>query len=198
MKRTKQLLAGLLAVMMLTLTVALCVAAVIFSIAIPWVLHTVVQPRIMESTANLHPGITMLAIIIGAALGGVPGTVIAIPVSGVLKYFIIYFYESVAGRQIVTEDGALFSGIPSDPVDPVADATEGFLTYEELKKRVAEIEFDIRKIDDDRHSLSISERLANPMAIRPERLRADTVHPEDEMLLALERSAQQADSTDVI
>ena len=180
-------------------TVALCVLAVIFSVIIPWVMHTVVQPRIMESTANLHPGITMLAIIIGAALGGVPGTVIAIPVSGVLKYFIIYFYESIAGRQIVTENGALFSGIPSDPVDPVADATEGFLTYAGLKARVAEIESDIKKIDADRSGMSISERLGNPMSLRPERLvAAAAVHPEDELLLGSKGEAELTDITDVL
>ena len=180
-------------------TVATCILAVIFSVVIPWVLHTVVQPRIMESTANLHPGITMLAIIIGAALGGVPGTIIAIPVSGVLKYFIIYFYESVAGRQIVTEDGALFAGIPSDPVDPVADATEGYLTYASLKARVASIEGDIKKIDADRSGMSISERLGNPMSMRPEKLAAAAaVHPEDELLLAVEHAEDKVDLSDVL
>lgn len=164
----------------------LFVLAIIFSIIIPWLMDTVVQPRIMKTTLNLHPGVTMLAIIIGAALGGVMGTVIAIPVSGMLKYFIIYFYESVAGRQIVTENGALFSGVPSDPVDPVADATDGFLTYAELKARLAVIEGDIRKIDADREGMTVSERLANPMSMRPEKLRVEAVHPEDELFAVFE------------
>lgn len=162
---------------------SLFVVGIILSIAIPWVLHTVVQPRIMESTANLHPGITMLAIIIGAALGGIPGTIVAIPISGVIKYSIIYFYESAAGRQIVNEGGALFDGIPSDPVDPVSDATDGFLTYEELKARVESIEVEIKKVDPVNRGKTIGERLSNPIAEPPAKLRPDAVHPEDEHLL---------------
>jgi predicted PurR-regulated permease PerM len=161
----------------------LFILGIILSIVIPWVMHTIVQPRIMESTVNLHPGITMLAIIIGAALGGVIGTIVAIPISGIIKYSIIYFYESAAGRQIVNEGGALFDGVPSDPVDPVSDATDGFLTYEQLKARVESIEGEIRKVDPVHQGKTVAQRLANPIAEPPSPLRPEAVHPEDEHLL---------------
>lgn len=72
----------------------------------------VISPKIMQSTVSVHPVMSLTAIIVGSALLGPLGMVIAIPLSAALKGLFIYYFESRTGRQLVSYEGAIFQGTP--------------------------------------------------------------------------------------
>lgn len=72
----------------------------------------VLSPRIMQSTVSVHPAMSLTAIVIGSALMGPLGMVIAIPLCAALKGLFIFYFEKQTGRQIVSWDGAVFQGQP--------------------------------------------------------------------------------------
>lgn len=76
------------------------------------VTDNVIAPKINESTMSVHPVLSLTALMIGSALGGAMGMVIAIPLAAVAKSLFIFYYEGRTGRQIVSYDGAIFKGTP--------------------------------------------------------------------------------------
>jgi len=135
------------------------------SIVVPWAISSFVSPKIMSSTVNLHPGIIMVAIIAGGAIGGIVGMILAIPVTAAAKCLLVYFFEAITGRQLVGRYGAVFAGNPTDMIDPVADATDNFLTSESLRAKVEEVESRVRQVEHvPRHKTSsLFQELAQPM-----------------------------------
>jgi|GEM_PF-6738163 len=109
-----------------------CILSIIVSVLAQWVVANLISPRIMSSTVNLHPCIILVVIIVGGALGGIFGMLVAIPVTAIAKDMLVYWFERRTGRQIVTNDGALFKGAPSADVDPVSDATDQYLSSADL------------------------------------------------------------------
>ncbi|MDJ1122123.1 AI-2E family transporter [Olsenella sp. YH-ols2217] len=76
------------------------------------VTDNVVSPVVMRSAVQVHPAMSLLAIVIGSTLGGAVGMAISIPVSAAIKGVFIYYFETRTGRQIVSYDGAIFQGTP--------------------------------------------------------------------------------------
>lgn len=72
----------------------------------------VLSPRIMQSTVQVHPVMSLSAIVIGSALMGPLGMVVAIPLCAALKGLFIFYYEQSTQRQLVDYDGAIFKGTP--------------------------------------------------------------------------------------
>ena len=82
----------------------------------------VVGPKIMQSAVSVHPAMSLIAIVIGSALMGPLGMVIAIPLCAALKGLFIFYFENRTKRQLVSYDGAIFQGTPyrDELGDPVA------------------------------------------------------------------------------
>lgn len=72
----------------------------------------VISPKIMQSTVSVHPAMSLTAIVVGSALLGPLGMVIAIPLSAALKGLFIFYFEGSTKRQLVSYDGAIFKGTP--------------------------------------------------------------------------------------
>ena len=72
----------------------------------------VLSPKIMQSTVQVHPAMSLSAIVIGSALMGPLGMVIAIPLCAALKGLFIFYFEKSTKRQLVDYDGAIFKGTP--------------------------------------------------------------------------------------
>ncbi len=140
-------------------------AAVIVSMVVPWGISTFVSPKVMSSTVNLHPGVSLVAIVVGSSIGGIMGMILAIPVMAVVKCLFVYFFESITGRQLVSKDGALFDGHPGDTIDPVADATDNFITEKQLREMVEQTEDEVTKIEElpTRNMKTLFADLAHPM-----------------------------------
>lgn len=73
------------------------------------VVDNVLSPLVMATSVKVHPGLSLVGIVIGSALGGVVGTILAIPLTAALRGIFVYFFEKYSGRQIVSPNGALFN-----------------------------------------------------------------------------------------
>lgn len=103
-------------------------------IVIQQFVYTFVSPKIMQNSVDIHPALTLIAMMfgsaIGSAMGGLMGSLVgmlfAIPAVAVIKSVFIFYFEKSTGRQIVGEDGFVFKGKASEGVvDPLYDATAG-------------------------------------------------------------------------
>ena len=113
------ILAGVVGLLTSPITGAL---AALLTIASQMINDNVISPRVMGGSVELHPGIILVAIFTGAALGGVFGMLCAIPLTSAAKTIFVYYFEKRTGRQLVSEEGALFKGHPTIPLDPKSDA----------------------------------------------------------------------------
>ena len=64
----------------------------------------------MQSSVQVHPIMSLTALVIGSALMGPIGMIIAIPLCAALKGIFVYYFENETGRQLVAYDGAVFKG----------------------------------------------------------------------------------------
>lgn len=70
----------------------------------------VLSPVVMKSAVRVHPAMSLLAIVVGYALGGGIGMAVSIPISAAIKGIFVYYFETKTGRQLVSPDGAFFEG----------------------------------------------------------------------------------------
>ncbi len=136
------------------------VIAVVGTVMIQQFVYTFVSPKIMANSVDVHPAITLFALMVGSALGGamsgflgaLVGMLVSIPAVAVMKSLFVYYFEKRTGRRLVAEDGVFFKGTPADPeaahaVDPLVDATSPHpATQNPLKKEEAVAEKDIKKL----------------------------------------------------
>ncbi len=92
----------------------------ILSLVINLLVHesivNILSPKLMKSTVNVHPAITLIAIIIGEGIAGVWGMLLAVPIVAALQAIFVTFFEARTGKQLYTEDGALFQKVVEKPV----------------------------------------------------------------------------------
>lgn len=118
------------------------------TIIIQQVVYTFISPKIMSSSVDIHPVLTLVAMTFGSAIGGamgglmgsLVGMLFAIPLVAVMKSVFIFYFERSTGRQIVAEDGFVFKGKPTagGAVDPLFDATNGNLPEASRAQRYEE------------------------------------------------------------
>ena len=76
------------------------------------VTDNVLSPKVMQSTVQVHPAMSLAAIVIGSTLMGPIGMVVAIPLCAALKGLFIFYFEKSTKRQLVDYNGAIFRGTP--------------------------------------------------------------------------------------
>ena len=111
----------------------IAVAALVGTIIIQQIVYTFVSPKIMANSVDVHPALTIIALMAGSAIGGamsgfmgsLVGMLASIPAVAVAKAVFVYYFEKRTGRQLVSEDGVFFQGTPASDgkLDPIADAT---------------------------------------------------------------------------
>jgi predicted PurR-regulated permease PerM len=88
-------------------------------------------PRIVGEAVHLHPMLVIFAILAGGAIGGAFGLFVAIPVAGVLRILVRYFYY-----KLIDQDPPIHAGpVPPGPAphapepqpepSPVAEQADG-------------------------------------------------------------------------
>ena len=97
------------------------------------VVYTVIYPKIMADSVDVHPVFIIITMMIGYAfgvslnglIGGFIGIIVAIPLAAVAKATFVYYFERKTGRHLVAEDGVFFKGTPNeeDEPDPLKNAT---------------------------------------------------------------------------
>ena len=133
-------LAAIVAIFVGPMTAAI---ALIGTIVIQQLVYTFISPKIMANSVDIHPALTLLALMVGSALGGamsgllgsLVGMLASIPLVAVAKSVFVYYFEKKTGRHLVAEDGVFFKGTPenAEKVNPIADATSTTNTTGSMK-----------------------------------------------------------------
>lgn len=86
----------------------------------------------MSDACNIHPALSLLALLAGGAIGGamsgvigsLVGMLLSIPAVAVFKSLFVYYYEKHTGIRIVSEHGVFFKGYPKSTTcaNPLEDA----------------------------------------------------------------------------
>lgn len=82
-------------------------------VLITHVVYAFVSPKIMQSSVDVHPALTLFALVCGSALGGaaggLPGSLVgmlaAIPAVALAKVLFVYYFERRTGRSVAASDG---------------------------------------------------------------------------------------------
>lgn len=154
---------GLAAIVGIFVSPLVAVIAILGTIVIQQFVYTFISPKIMSDSVDIHPALTLIALMAGSALGGamggLPGSLVgmlaSIPAVAVAKSVFVYYFEKRTGRRLVSKDGVFFLGTPSssedgDAPNPIADATsphpDGLAEFERSEKKRAENAENRRKI----------------------------------------------------
>src|SRR5438309_1502549 len=107
------ILASLPAVVIsLTQPFPLVVYVIIFFVVMQVVENNVLAPRITGGAVGLHPVAAMLAIVIGAELGGVVGALFAVPFAGVASVLIAAVWKGWRGEPVIFERAGMRFKLP--------------------------------------------------------------------------------------
>lgn len=109
---------GSLPAVMISLTQPwpLVVKVILFFIAMQVVENNVLAPRITGHAVGLHPVAALLAIVIGADLGGVVGALFAVPVAGVASVLIAAVWKGWRGEPVIVERAGMRFRLPKKRV----------------------------------------------------------------------------------
>lgn len=118
-----------------------------------------ISPKVMGWAVRLHPVAVMIALLLGASLGGIFGMLLAVPMMGVAKILFVHFYETrVLGnwdyyesptgdglveatggeRELASRDARPDPELPSPDVPAQGDGTAGTKTAKPAKGPRAE------------------------------------------------------------
>ena len=154
---------GLAAIVGIFVSPLVAVIAILGTIVIQQFVYTFISPKIMSDSVDIHPALTLIALMAGSALGGamgglsgsLVGMLASIPAVAVAKSVFVYYFEKRTGRRLVSKDGVFFLGTPSssedgDAPNPIADATsphpDGSAEFARAEKKRAENAENRRKI----------------------------------------------------
>jgi predicted PurR-regulated permease PerM len=90
----------------------LVVYVIVFFVCMQVIENNVLAPRITGGAVGLHPVVALLAIVIGADLGGVVGALFAVPVAGVASVLIAAAWKGWRGEPVVIERGSMRFRLP--------------------------------------------------------------------------------------
>ena len=107
------ILASLPAILIsLTQPFPLVVEVIAFFVVMQVIENNVLAPRITGGAVGLHPVAALLAIVIGADLGGIVGALFAVPVAGIASVLIAAVWKAWRGEPIVVERAGMRFRLP--------------------------------------------------------------------------------------
>ena len=107
------ILASLPAVMIsLTQPFPLVLYVILFFVVMQMIENNVLAPRITAGAVGLHPAAGLLAIVIGADLGGVLGALFAVPFAGIASVLIAAAWKGWRGQPVVVERAGMRFRLP--------------------------------------------------------------------------------------
>jgi predicted PurR-regulated permease PerM len=72
----------------------LAIKAAVAMLVVQQIDNHFISPKVMGWAVRLHPVAVMIALILGASLGGIWGMLLAVPMMGVAKILFVHFYET--------------------------------------------------------------------------------------------------------
>ena len=111
------ILASLPAVMIsLTQPLPLVFYVIVFFVVMQVIENNVLAPRITGGAVGLHPVAALLAIVVGADLGGVVGALFAVPFAGVASVLIAAVWKGWHGEPVIVERAGMRFRLPKKRV----------------------------------------------------------------------------------
>jgi predicted PurR-regulated permease PerM len=94
----------------------------VWAIAYQQIENTVIQPQVQRRTVQVHPFITILAVLFGSTLLGVIGAIVAIPLAASIQILLREYWDwrTMSVREHPDLDGP--DGPPDEPEPPAAEA----------------------------------------------------------------------------
>jgi predicted PurR-regulated permease PerM len=83
-----------------------------FFVVMQFVENNILAPRITGGAVGLHPVVALLAIVVGADLGGIVGALFAVPVAGILSVLISAVWKGWRGEPVEVERGNMRFRLP--------------------------------------------------------------------------------------
>jgi predicted PurR-regulated permease PerM len=90
----------------------LVLEVIAFFIAMQVFENNLLTPRISGGAVGLHPGVALLAIVVGADLGGIVGALFAVPVAGVASVLVAAVWKGWRGEPVVVERAGMRFRLP--------------------------------------------------------------------------------------
>ena len=92
------------------------VAALLLYFAIQQVENTVLVPKIQGDATKLHPAVVIFALILGGAIAGLLGAILALPIAATLRDIYIYVFRRAEG--LAPDDAATGHARPAEDAGP--------------------------------------------------------------------------------
>lgn len=92
------------------------VAALLLYLAIQQVENTVLVPKIQGDATKLHPAVVIFALILGAAIAGLLGAILALPIAATLRDIYVYVFRRAEG--MTPADAATGHARPASDTGP--------------------------------------------------------------------------------
>ena len=99
----------------LTSSILACVLTVVINLVIHEAIVNILSPKLMKSSVNVHPALTLIGIIIGECVAGVMGMLLAVPIIAAAQTIFVTYFEASTGKSLYTADGALFQKTAEKP-----------------------------------------------------------------------------------
>ncbi len=77
------------------------IAALVLYFAIQQVENTILVPKIQGDATNLHPAVVIFALVIGGAIAGLLGAILALPIAATMRDLYIYAFRRAGGMSPV-------------------------------------------------------------------------------------------------
>jgi len=90
----------------------LVIEVIAFFIAMQLFENNILAPRITGGAVGLHPGVALLAIVVGADIGGIVGALFAVPVAGIISVLVAAVYKGWRGEPVVVERAGMRFRLP--------------------------------------------------------------------------------------
>lgn len=124
-------------VLALAVNPSMALWALVIMIVSTNVADNLLSPLVMQSAVKVHPALTLVGIVFGSSLGGIPGMVLAIPLTAAVRGVFVYFFEEHTARQLVSYDGAFFRSTPfhdaNGNIQPTYDALDDDKFFESTR-----------------------------------------------------------------
>ncbi len=107
-------LAGFIAAMIgLFVTPVTALLSILITVIAQQIVDNFIYPRVMSSAVKLHPAIVLVGVFTGGAIGGIIGLIAAVPLLASAKIIFVHFFEAKTGRELMSDNGALFKSSPN-------------------------------------------------------------------------------------
>jgi predicted PurR-regulated permease PerM len=83
-----------------------------FFVAMQVIENNVLAPRITGGAVGLHPVVTLIAIVVGADVGGVVGALFAVPFAGIASVLVDAAWKGWHGQPVVVERAGMRFRLP--------------------------------------------------------------------------------------